>query len=72
LGRPILVDDAIDPGESANELLADWLFSYRPTPGTLFYFGYGTTMGEPDRFRFGDLTRSRDGFFAKASYSFRT
>jgi hypothetical protein len=72
VGRPILVSDTADAGETTNEFLADWLFSYRPTPGTLFYFGYGTTMGEPDRFRFGGLARSRDGFFAKVSYSFRT
>ena len=70
-GRPIGVDGTTDAGESLNELQADWLFSYRPTPGTLFYFGYGATMTEDERFRFQDLRRGRDGFFAKASYLWR-
>jgi len=52
-------------------LQMDWLFSYRPVPGTLFYFGYGSTMTEADEFRFGNLRRNRDGFFAKLSYLFR-
>jgi hypothetical protein len=70
-GRPISVDGVPDAGEAINELQADWLFSYRPTPGTLFYFGYGATMNEDDRFRFGTLTRGHDGFFAKLSYVVR-
>jgi hypothetical protein len=49
----------------------DWLFSYRPTPGTLIYLGYGSTLTEPRRFRFGELERQADGFFGKASYLFR-
>jgi hypothetical protein len=49
----------------------DWLFSYRPTPGTLVYLGYGSTMSETEEFRFRDLRRTSDGFFGKLSYLFR-
>jgi hypothetical protein len=70
-GRVILLGGQPDAGETVNELQVDWLFSYRPTPGTLFYFGYGSTLREPEEFRFRDLQRRADGFFAKASYLFR-
>jgi hypothetical protein len=71
LGRPILIGGVKDPGSSSNEFRMDWLFSYRPTPGTLVYLGYGSTMREPEQFRFGDLSRTVDGFFGKLSYVFR-
>jgi hypothetical protein len=70
-GNPILVEGVKDEGSSSNEFRMDWLFSYRPVPGTLFYFGYGSTLNEPDAFAFQDLERSADGFFVKASYLFR-
>jgi hypothetical protein len=70
-GSPILINGVRDTGTSSNEFTADWLFSYRPVPGTLVYLGYGTTMEEPREFRFSDLERTRDGFFGKLSYLFR-
>ena len=54
-----------------NIFRADVLFSYRPTPGTVFYAGYGSTMTEPEAFRFQRLRRARDAFFAKVSYLFQ-
>ena len=62
---------AATPGFDSNEFRMDWLFSYRPIPGTLVYLGYGSTMQEPDAFRFNELERTTDGFFAKISYLFR-
>ncbi len=59
------------PALTSNALRADWLFSYRPTPGTVFYFGYGNTLREPDPLRFDRLRRTSDAFFIKASYLFR-
>ena len=56
---------------SSNVLQADWLFSYLPTPGTVIYAGYGSTMTEPGAFKFNALDRRRDGFFVKLSYLFR-
>ena len=70
-GTPILVNGVLDTGSKSNEFTTDWLFSYRPLPGTLAYFGYGSTMVEPHEFRFRDLERTRDGFFGKLSYLIR-
>ena len=59
------------PEQIANGLRTDWLFSYRPTPGTVFFAGYGNTMTEPDALRFRQLRRVNDAFFVKVSYLFR-
>ena len=60
------------PAYRANLLRADWLFSYRPTPGTVFFAGYGSSLTEPDPLAFDRLRRQNDAFFIKASYVFRT
>ena len=76
-GDPILLRNA-QTGEytrtdriSRNDFRMDWLFSFRPTPGTVFFLGYGSSLTEPDAFRFRHLERIDDGFFAKLSYLFR-
>ena len=73
-GDPILIRTstgfrratAIDRGG----LRADWLFSYQPNPGTVFFMGYGASVGS-DEFRPVALRRTADGFFMKLSYIFR-
>jgi len=71
-GRPILVGTSPMPESVTNDLRLDWLFSYRPSPGTLIYLGYGSSLTETDAFSFGsDLRRTADGFFAKVSYVIR-
>ena len=57
--------------EVENDLRVDWLFSYQPTPGTVFFAGYGSSLEEPESFRFNRLRRVADGFFFKLSYLFR-
>jgi hypothetical protein len=57
--------------EVSNDLRVDWLFSYRPTPGTVLFFGYGSSLDEPTAFRFRRIGRVNDGFFLKMSYLFR-
>ena len=52
-------------------LRTDWLFSYRPTPGTVFFVGYGGSMSEEDPLAFQRLRRTGDAFFVKGSYVFR-
>jgi hypothetical protein len=50
----------------------DWLFSYRPSPGTLIYLGYGASCSafEPGCAVGQQRTRYQDGVFAKLSYLF--
>jgi hypothetical protein len=55
----------------ANAVRIDGLFAYQPTPGTVFFLGYGSSMTEDDPFAFRDIHRLNDGFFAKVSYVFR-
>jgi hypothetical protein len=56
---------------SSNVLRTDWLFSYRPAPGTVFFVGYGGSLTEPDPLAFQELRRQNDAFFVKLSYAFR-
>ena len=49
---------------------SDLLFSWLPTPGTVFFAGYGSTQAE-DPARPRRLERVRVGFFMKLSYLFR-
>jgi hypothetical protein len=56
----------------SNTLRADFLFSYRPSPGTVFFAGYGNSLTETDPLAFQRLRRTGDGFFLKVSYVFGT
>jgi hypothetical protein len=55
----------------SNILRTDWLFSYRPTPGTVLFLGYGGSLSEEDPLAFSRLRRTGDALFVKASYLFR-
>ncbi len=55
----------------SNNFRVDWLLSYQPNPGTVFFAGYGASLTEPEAFGFNDLNRTTDGFFVKLSYLFR-
>ena len=57
--------------EVSNNLRVDWLLSYRPTPGTVVFLGYGSGFAGAERNRFADLERQQDGLFVKVSYLFR-
>lgn len=73
---PLLIRDAAGVYQRAlatrtNAFRVDWLFSYQPSPGTVFFLGYGSSLSEDQAFRFSGLRRSSDGFFTKLSYLFR-
>ncbi|HSL72465.1 MAG TPA: hypothetical protein VK864_19610, partial [Longimicrobiales bacterium] len=75
-GDPILICNADRSqcsrgGYQRQSFNADVLLSYQPTPGTVFYAGYGSTMLDSGPFDFRNTIRSRDGFFVKLSYLFR-
>jgi hypothetical protein len=70
-GQPLLVNGAPAGPVTVNDFRNDVLFSYKPNPGTVLFFGYGASLDEPQAFAFRDLHRTGDGFFLKASYLFR-
>lgn len=70
-GQPIVINGTASTASDSNTLNVDLLFSYRPTPGTLVYVGYGSVMDDAGQKRFENLNRMADGFFAKLSYLFR-
>ncbi len=79
-GYEILRDSALRPLLSGGlpyapadrrGLRVDALFSYQPTPGTVAFFGYGSSLDRDPARAAGPLVRTRDGFFVKLSYLFR-
>ena len=76
-GRPVYLFDSTTGAytrtleQRNNGLRLDVLFAWQPTPGTVFFAGYGSSLSEPEAFAFKNLSRSRDGFFVKFSYLFR-
>jgi hypothetical protein len=59
------------PGRAQRTLRADWLISYEPTPGTVAFLGYGSTMEAPPGTRWTSARRTADGLFVKLAYQFR-
>jgi hypothetical protein len=49
----------------------DFLFAYQPSPGTVLFAGYGSTLTDPSELGRTSLRRAEDGFFLKLSYLFR-
>ncbi|HEU4570511.1 MAG TPA: DUF5916 domain-containing protein [Gemmatimonadales bacterium] len=56
---------------TVNDVRLDALVSYRPTPGTVLFVGYGSSYDAAGAYRLTDLDRRADGFFVKLSYLFR-
>ena len=64
----VLASGATSRPSASNVLRTDWLFSYRPAPGTVFFVGYGGSLSEEDPLAFRRLRRTGDAFFVKGSY----
>ncbi|HEX9936853.1 MAG TPA: DUF5916 domain-containing protein [Longimicrobium sp.] len=54
-----------------NPLRLDALLSWRPSPGTVAFLGYGREVVDDEAFRFDGLAPRTDGLFLKLSYLFR-
>ncbi len=53
-------------------LRVDYLVSYKPSPGTVAFFGYGSSLESPlASDRLWSVRRTSDGFFVKLAYLFR-
>lgn len=78
-GAPLYVAGEVIPERQTDALRIDLLASYTPTPGTVAFLGYGTSLGyeagpglaSRSAFDFNRLERASDGFFIKLAYQFR-
>ena len=70
-GRPLLIDGTQQSATLTNTFRMDWLASYEPSPGTVFFLGYGSTMADEGTLTFRNLRRQTDGLFMKVAYRLR-
>lgn len=80
-GLPLLVNGAPSPARTDSRFRGDFLFSYAPVPGTVFFLGYGAAYDDirdvPRPFTFPrslgltGYARENDALFVKASYLIR-
>lgn len=69
-GAPILVGSVPFPARTRKALRIDLLTSFEPSPGTVAFLGYGSSMQESPPL-LSTLDRVNDGFFFKLAYLFR-
>jgi len=71
-GLPLVIGGVAPGAQSKRGLRLDWLASYKPTPGTVAFFGYGSSLAT-DRLDplWTGLRRMNDGFFLKVAYQIR-
>lgn len=70
-GNPILINGVVATGSDDNDFRVDFLASLEPTPGTVAFLGYGSSMRSNSTLSFQNLERTSDGFFVKLAYQFR-
>jgi hypothetical protein len=68
---PLFVAGAAQPAVRDNGLRMDLLASFEPTPGTVAFLGYGSSLETDADFNWSRLERSSDGFFVKLAYRLR-
>ena len=71
-GAPLYIGGVLAAEQRFRGLRVDWLASFKPTPGTVAFFGYGSSF-ERNRPLYGSdaLERTADGFFVKLAYLVR-
>ncbi len=70
-GVPLFVGGAPQPATDYNGLRLDLLASFEPTPGTVAFLGYGSSLESDREFNWSRLERVDDGFFVKLAYQVR-
>src|SRR5690606_17759904 len=70
-GQPLYVDGELAGRAELDGLRVDLLASYEPTPGTVAFFGYGSSLERSPLLGPAALERTSDGFFLKVAYRFR-
>jgi hypothetical protein len=67
-GEPLFVDGVAQSAVRTNGLRVDLLASFEPTPGTVAFLGYGSSLETDGDFNWSRLERVTDGFFVKLAY----
>jgi hypothetical protein len=70
-GDPLFIGGAAQPSVRNNGLRVDLLASFEPTPGTVAFLGYGSSLETDEDFNWSRLERVNDGFFLKLAYRVR-
>ena len=70
-GAPLYQNGVSLPATEFDGLRVDFLASYEPTPGTVAFLGYGSSMETDGEFNWSRLSRVNDGFFVKLAYQYR-
>jgi hypothetical protein len=70
-GDSLFIAGAAQRATDYNGLRLDLLASFEPTPGTVAFFGYGSSMVTDASFNWSRLQRTSDGFFVKLAYQVR-
>jgi hypothetical protein len=70
-GAPLYRSGAVVAEDRSTTFRLDLLASWEPTPGTVAFFGYGSSMATAGTRSFGDLERQSDGFFVKFAWQLR-
>jgi hypothetical protein len=70
-GAPLYIGGVAQPASDFNGLRVDLLASYEPTPGTVAFLGYGSSLETDEEFNWSRLSRTSDGFFVKLAYQIR-
>jgi hypothetical protein len=70
-GEPLVIDGTLSTPQESNRLRLDWLASFEPSPGTVAFFGYGSSLDDTSAFGFREMQRVSDGFFVKLAYQIR-
>ena len=70
-GDPLVISGQAQPFQESNGLRVDFLASLEPSPGTVAFLGYGSSLDDTSAFNFSEMSRASDGFFVKLAYQFR-
>ncbi len=70
-GDSLYVGGVAQPVTEFNGFRLDLLASFEPTPGTVAFLGYGSSMESDREFNWSRLSRVNDGFFVKLAYQVR-
>ena len=70
-GDSLFVAGTAQPATDLNGLRLVLLASFEPTPGTVAFVGYGSSLETDGEFNWSRLQRMNDGFFVKLAYQVR-